>query len=43
VQLDHVFARGARVLHQQVPQGAERARWAKMSDHLPLTVELELL
>jgi endonuclease/exonuclease/phosphatase family metal-dependent hydrolase len=39
VQLDHVFARHARMMHSHVPQGGE---WAKMSDHLPLIVELEL-
>ena len=38
VQLDHVFARGLRIAHQQVPSGKE---WASMSDHLPLICELE--
>jgi endonuclease/exonuclease/phosphatase family metal-dependent hydrolase len=39
VQLDHVFARHARIVSSHVPQGKE---WARMSDHLPLVVELEL-
>ncbi len=38
VQLDHVFVRGGRVVSSHVPRGAE---WARMSDHLPLIVELE--
>jgi endonuclease/exonuclease/phosphatase family metal-dependent hydrolase len=37
LQLDHVFARHARVISSHVPQ---QASWAKMSDHLPLIVEL---
>lgn len=39
VQLDHVFSRHAKVLSTSVPQGPD---WARMSDHLPLVVELEL-
>jgi endonuclease/exonuclease/phosphatase family metal-dependent hydrolase len=39
VQLDHVFARHARIVSSHVPQGKE---WAKMSDHLPLIVEVAL-
>jgi endonuclease/exonuclease/phosphatase family metal-dependent hydrolase len=39
VQLDHVFARHAKIISTHVPQGKE---WARMSDHLPLIVELEL-
>jgi endonuclease/exonuclease/phosphatase family metal-dependent hydrolase len=31
--------RGFRCLTQEVPRGAT---WARMSDHLPLVVELEL-
>ena len=40
VQLDHVFARHAKISAQSVPPGKE---WARMSDHLPLIVEIELL
>ena len=39
LQLDHVFARHATITSQHVPQGKD---WARMSDHLPLVVELEL-
>jgi endonuclease/exonuclease/phosphatase family metal-dependent hydrolase len=39
VQLDHVFARHAKILSSHVPQGKE---WARMSDHLPLIVEIQL-
>ncbi|MBS7806654.1 endonuclease/exonuclease/phosphatase family protein [Variovorax sp. PCZ-1] len=39
VQLDHVFARHAKIISTHVPQGKE---WARMSDHLPLMVEIEL-
>jgi endonuclease/exonuclease/phosphatase family metal-dependent hydrolase len=38
VQLDHVFARHARITSSHVPHAKE---WARMSDHLPLIVELE--
>jgi endonuclease/exonuclease/phosphatase family metal-dependent hydrolase len=38
VQLDHVFARHARITSYDVPHGKD---WAKMSDHLPLLVELQ--
>jgi len=38
VQLDHVFARGLRAVARQVPQGRI---WWRMSDHLPLAVDLE--
>jgi len=37
--LDRVYMRGFRCLTQEVPRGAA---WARMSDHLPLVVELEL-
>ncbi len=37
--LDRVYTRGLRCLRAEVPRGA---RWARMSDHLPLVVELEL-
>lgn len=37
VQLDHVFARGLRPIAQHVPQGRI---WWRMSDHLPLIVDL---
>jgi len=36
-QLDHVFARGMRPVTQHVPRGRI---WWRMSDHLPLVVEL---
>lgn len=39
VQLDHVFARHAQIVSTTVPQGSE---WARMSDHLPLIVEIAL-
>ena len=39
VQLDHVFARHAKMISSYVPQGSA---WARMSDHLPLVVEIEL-
>jgi endonuclease/exonuclease/phosphatase family metal-dependent hydrolase len=38
--LDRVYMRGFRCLNTQVPRGAA---WARMSDHLPLLVELEPL
>jgi len=37
VQLDHVYARGLQILDTQVPKGRI---WTRMSDHLPLLVEL---
>ncbi|MBN9410111.1 MAG: endonuclease/exonuclease/phosphatase family protein [Burkholderiales bacterium] len=37
VQLDHVFARGLRPVGQHVPHGRI---WWRMSDHLPLIVDL---
>jgi endonuclease/exonuclease/phosphatase family metal-dependent hydrolase len=37
VQLDHVYARGLRIVGTQVPKGGI---WGRMSDHLPLLVEL---
>jgi endonuclease/exonuclease/phosphatase family metal-dependent hydrolase len=40
VQLDHVFARHAKIISSSVPKGKQ---WARMSDHLPLVVEIELL
>ena len=39
VQLDHVFVRHGSVISSHVPQGKD---WAKMSDHLPLIVELDI-
>lgn len=39
VQLDHVFARHAKPLASHVPRGAV---WARMSDHLPLLVDLAM-
>jgi len=38
--LDRVYVRGFRCLSSSVPRGAN---WARMSDHLPLVVELEAL
>ncbi len=38
VQLDHVFSRHARIISTQVPR---EAQWARMSDHLPLIVEIQ--
>ena len=40
LQLDHVFSRGLHALRLEVPRGAQ---WAKLSDHLPLIAEFELL
>jgi endonuclease/exonuclease/phosphatase family metal-dependent hydrolase len=37
VQLDHVYARGVHIVGTQVPKGGI---WGRMSDHLPLLVEL---
>lgn len=37
VQLDHVYARGLRPVAQHVPEGRI---WSRMSDHLPLIVDL---
>jgi endonuclease/exonuclease/phosphatase (EEP) superfamily protein YafD len=37
VQLDHVYARGLHIVGTQVPEGGI---WGRMSDHLPLMVEL---
>ncbi len=39
LQLDHVFVRHAKILSSQVPKGDE---WARMSDHLPLIVEVQI-
>jgi endonuclease/exonuclease/phosphatase family metal-dependent hydrolase len=39
LQLDHVFVRHAKIASSHVPLGSE---WARMSDHLPLIVEIEL-
>jgi endonuclease/exonuclease/phosphatase family metal-dependent hydrolase len=36
--LDRVYTRGFRCTSLEVPRGAA---WARMSDHLPLVVELE--
>ena len=40
VQLDHVFVRHAQISGIRVPQ---EPQWARMSDHLPLIVEMQLL
>ena len=40
LQLDHVFSRGLRALHLEAPRGVQ---WARLSDHLPLIAEFELL
>jgi len=37
VQLDHVYGRGLHIVATQVPKGGI---WGRMSDHLPLLVEL---
>jgi endonuclease/exonuclease/phosphatase family metal-dependent hydrolase len=37
IQLDHVFTRHARIQSSHVPQ---EPQWARMSDHLPLMVEV---
>jgi endonuclease/exonuclease/phosphatase family metal-dependent hydrolase len=37
--LDRVYTRGLRCVSVQVPRGTA---WARMSDHLPLLVELSL-
>jgi len=39
VQLDHIYARGLKPLHLQVPRGKI---WGQMSDHLPLIAEFGL-
>jgi endonuclease/exonuclease/phosphatase family metal-dependent hydrolase len=39
LQLDHVFARHASIISTHVPRESE---WARMSDHLPLIVEVQL-
>jgi endonuclease/exonuclease/phosphatase family metal-dependent hydrolase len=39
LQLDHVFARHAQIVSSHVPQ---EAHWARMSDHLPLIVEVQI-
>ena len=39
-QLDHIFVRGLIPRRVHVPRGGQ---WGRMSDHLPLLVELELL
>jgi endonuclease/exonuclease/phosphatase family metal-dependent hydrolase len=40
VQLDYIYARGLQPLHCSVPRGRI---WGRMSDHLPLVGEFELL
>jgi endonuclease/exonuclease/phosphatase family metal-dependent hydrolase len=40
VQFDHVYVRGMRPVAQEVPRGRV---WWRMSDHLPLIVDFELL
>ena len=40
VQFDHIYGRGVRFVAHEVPRGGA---WARMSDHLPLIVECELL
>jgi endonuclease/exonuclease/phosphatase family metal-dependent hydrolase len=39
VQLDHIFARRAKISQQHAPV---EPHWARMSDHLPLIAQLEL-
>ena len=39
VQLDHVFVRHAKIVSSHVPKSNE---WARMSDHLPLIVEVQI-
>ncbi len=39
LQLDHVFTRHASIISTHVPKEPE---WARMSDHLPLIVEVQL-
>ncbi len=39
VQLDHVFARHAKIISSHVPPAKD---WARMSDHLPLIVEIQV-
>jgi endonuclease/exonuclease/phosphatase family metal-dependent hydrolase len=39
LQLDHVFARHAQIVSSHVPQ---EAHWVRMSDHLPLIVEVQI-
>jgi endonuclease/exonuclease/phosphatase family metal-dependent hydrolase len=39
VQLDHVLTRHVKIVASHVPKGKD---WARMSDHLPLLVEVEL-
>jgi endonuclease/exonuclease/phosphatase family metal-dependent hydrolase len=38
--LDRVYTRGLHCTATQVPRGPA---WARMSDHLPLVVELQLI
>ena len=38
--LDRIYMRGLRCVSTSVPRGAA---WARMSDHLPLVAELELV
>jgi endonuclease/exonuclease/phosphatase family metal-dependent hydrolase len=40
VQFDHIYVRGMRPLAQQVPRGRI---WWRMSDHLPLIADFELM
>jgi endonuclease/exonuclease/phosphatase family metal-dependent hydrolase len=43
VQLDHVFVRHGKILSQHTPHhGLHDADWARMSDHLPLIVEVQI-
>jgi endonuclease/exonuclease/phosphatase (EEP) superfamily protein YafD len=37
-QLDHVYARGLKLVGQSVPHGKV---WRRMSDHLPLVAQFE--
>jgi len=37
--MDRVYARGAQLLHASVPSGQS---WARLSDHLPLVVDMQL-
>ena len=38
--MDRIYVRGFRCVSTSVPRGAA---WARMSDHLPLVAELELI
>jgi endonuclease/exonuclease/phosphatase family metal-dependent hydrolase len=43
VQLDHVFVRHGKIMSQHTPhESSHEANWSRMSDHLPLIVEVQL-